>query len=289
MRYFHLLKMTVLLLSAVSAHAQLEPISSTDYHTFGAWTKEDKSAIVFADAANVRAAADSKAELTGKIVIGTKVKILEVSTKTFTQKGIISPWIKVETAALTGYVWGGALTKQSMKLSDGRMALWGLTEITHDETVDKTFASVRIAEQGTLKLKQDFNVQYANREEGYLERYAAPKLEGAKDLIIFATPSEACGVYASMHYLLYTGDALHFVGSGYSMGDGGVLHTSLDFVFPYPEKEGEFRDYHYQPDEGHIFRIENDGEYDEECIWTETVKVASFTWDGSQLVKSCEE
>jgi hypothetical protein len=68
-----------------------------------------------------------------------------------------------------------------------------------------------------------------------------------------------------------------------------VLHTSKEYVFPFPETaEDLYRDYHYTPTEGHIFCVENNGEYDEECFWNETHKVADFTWNGTELEKACD-
>jgi hypothetical protein len=260
-------------------------------HQFGTWTDEDSSAYIFSEIANVRADDNPKAEIAGKLLIGTSVKIIGISPVDFSQNGITAPWVYIETPELSGYVWGGVLTKGLSRLDDGRTALWGLTsKRTTADDFNQTFASIRVCEGGALITKQDFEVLYGNRpDEGYLSVLPAPLLENTAHVLVFETLSEACGVYASAHYFVYGESKLSFVGSGYSMGDGGMLHESRDFIFPYPPVDGESRDYHYVASEGHILRIENEGGYDDDCIWIETIKAADFTWDGEKLVKACEE
>lgn len=259
-------------------------------YTFGQWSEEDKTAVIFADVCNVRKSEDSKAEVSGRLNIGTEIQILGISKKTHTQSGITAPWVKIKSGKVIGYAWGGTLTKGALKLDDGRMALWGLAQIQPSDSSRGVTASVRIAEKGVIKYKQDFEVVHGDRpDEGQLLVEPAPLLDGAQHVIVFETLSEACGVYASEHYLLYTKTGLHFIGSGYSMGDSGVLHTSKEFVFPYPRKEDEDYDYHFSPEAGHIFCVTSDGGYDEDCLWEETNKVADFTWNGQELVKACEQ
>lgn len=258
-------------------------------YKFGEWSVEDKTAVVFADVCNVRKTEDPKAEVSGRLTIGTEVKIISVSSKTHTQNGITAPWVKISAGKMNGFAWGATLTKGAQKLDNGRLALWGLSEIRAAGEGEQVFASVRIAEKGMVIYKQDFEVVHADRpREGFISVLPAPLLDGAKNVIVFETLSEACGVYASSHYLLYSDTGLHFVGSGYSMGDSGVLHSTKEFVFPYPKEDGNY-DYHFAPEAGHIFCVYNDGEYDEDCLWVETRKAGDFTWDGSQLLKACEE
>lgn len=270
---------------------QLEPIAQTEYFKFGDWTKEAKTAVIFADVCNVRSAADAKSEVAGKLSIGTPVQIIDVSATTFTQAGITSPWVKIKSGSLTGYVWGGLLTNASVKTSDGRMLVWGLAEIKKvDEYNMNTVASVRLVANGAVIDKHDFPVKYASRpDDGFINVYAPPQLTGVKHLIVFGTPSEACGVTASQHYILYTESKLVFVGSGYSMGDAGVLSTSLEYIFPFPKKEEEFYDYHYTPDPEHIKRVENEGSYDDNCDWIETYKSRDFKWENGLFTKFCEQ
>jgi hypothetical protein len=286
-----ILSASLLLLLALTAPLFAQDTEEQVIHHFGNWTDEDSTAYIFSEIANVRADDNPKAEIAGKLLIGTAVKIIGISPVDFSQNGITSPWVYIETPELSGYVWGGVLTKGFSKLDDGRSALWGLTAVQEVKDVSRqTFASVRIFEGGALISKQDFEVLYGSRpDEGYLSVLPAPLLDKMEHVLVFETLSEACGVYASEHCFVYGEGQLHFVGSGYSMGDGGMLHTSSTFIFPYPPADGESRDYHYVASENHILRIDNEGGYDDDCIWTETIKAADFTWDGESLVKACEE
>lgn len=271
----------------------VDPVQQTEYFHFGEWTPEHKTAVVFADVCNVRSAPDAKAEVAGKLNIGTAVQILEITSVQHTQSGIKSPWLKIKTSALTGYVWGGLLSNEAIRLSDGKILVWGLLEI-HPEMVpgweSNIKASVRLADKGAVIDKRDFPVTYGNRpEEGYLHVYPKPKITGVDHVFMFGTPSEACGVTASHHYFLYTGGKLVTVGSGYSVGDGGIFHASLDYAFPYPLPEGTYADYRYNPDPEIVMKIENEGSFDESCDWVETSKVRTFKWNGSKLEKFCQE
>lgn len=292
MRY----RLMVLLLSVLAALPlraqyglpQPEQITGYDY-SFGTWTAENKTAVVFADVCNVRATPDAQGAVAGKLTIGTPVQVTEV-TGSFTQNGLKAPWVKVKAGALTGYVWGGLLTNDKLALPDGRSVVWGIIQGKGSENEGITYTgSVRVAEGGTVVYRQDFPVEYGSRPlDGYLELYPAPQLDGVKNLIVFNTLSEACGVTASLHYFLYTGEALKFLGSGWSMGDGGVLHTSRIYAFPYPQTDNEPYDYHYRPEPQYFLRIESEGEYDDNCDWTESSKVRTFKWENGQYAKSCE-
>ena len=155
---------------------------------------------------------------------------------------------------------------------------------------EQYFASVRVTDaSGTLQTKQDFEVVYGSRpDQGYLAVHRAPTIEGIQNLIVYESLSEACGVYASSHYMLYDESGkLHFVGSGWSMGDGGLLYTSKAYVFPYYGEDYN-EDYHFAPQQGHIYCAEDTGGYDEDCLWVVTIRVADFTWTGTALEKACE-
>ena len=285
----------ILVLFALTAHfvdaqssVETQPVS---FGLFQDWDwSQDKNAVVFADACNVRATPDQNGKLLGKLSIGTKLKLLEITNSKLTQNGIESPWIRISSGSLTGYIWGGTVTKGTVKLKDGKLVLWGLTEIRKSEDenqLDTVIASVRIFEKGVIILKHDFEVVYGDQPaNGYLEIFPATELGDAKNVIVFKTLAEACGVYASMHYLVYSGSGLHFVGSGYSMGDSGILSTSLTYIFP---SEATSEDYRFQPQPQHILLVEYNGMYEEDCSWTETSKVLDFTWEGNQLVKYCEQ
>ncbi|MGV3631197.1 MAG: hypothetical protein ACO1O6_08325 [Bacteroidota bacterium] len=280
---------TLLFLSSLSVFSQPSYPGDPVMYTFGQWSTEDKTAIIFADVCNVRKSEDPRAEVSGRLTIGTEVQVLAVSGKTHTQNGITAPWVKIKAGKLSGYAWGAMLTKGAVKLSDGKLALWGISQVQPTDSTLGVSASIRIAEKGLVKYRKDFEVVHADRpNEGYLEVLPAPLLDGIQNVLVFNTLSEACGVFASSHYLLYGKESFNLVGSGYSMGDAGVLYTSKEFVFPYPKKENTGSDYYFTPESGHIFLVTNQAELGEDCIWTETRTSEDFTWDGQALVKVCE-
>lgn len=248
------------------------------------------TAYVFADVANIRKSPDSGAEVVARIPIGTPVIITKITKKTATVKGLTAPWLKMRNDSIEGYVWAGTLTNAALTLEDGSQVVWGLIEKQESEELLSVRASVRIASEGVLRVKTDFELKHADRpEDAFLSVLPAPLLNGVRNVVMLETLSEACGVFASVHYLLYTGEELYFVDSGWSMGDGGLLHTVKSYAFPYPAKENASSDYHYEPDPEHVLCIENTGEYDEECVWVETYKVKDFVWKENQLERFCNE
>ena len=260
-------------------------IGQTPVYQFGQLNPNQEGAFVFANICNVRKEDNVNSELIGKLKAGTYLSINKISSKTYTANGITAPWIKVSNDTLNGFVWGGNLTYGKLDLNHNTFVIWGLLSAKSDSS--EAYASIRIISNNEIISRKDFPVVYGdNPDEGYLTLYPSPLIDEVENLIVFETLSEACGVYSSSHYFLYNKNTLHFIGSGYSMGDGGVLHTSREYILPYPESENQ--DFHYNPEQGHIFLIENDGSYDDNCIWIETRKVSDFIWEENRLKATCE-
>ncbi|WP_294678667.1 SH3 domain-containing protein [uncultured Fluviicola sp.] len=292
------LSLILILSASVPFYAQDESETiSTDVYDFESWTRDWyeplKEAVVFADACKLRSEPTSGSEMLAKLLIGDKVKILKVAATDTTINGITSNWIQVESGKKRGYVWGGLLTNQSLKVSDTTSAVWGLTKIVkgNDTMPDKYFASVRIFSRRQIRKQAEFEVTYGD-QPGHAELIMIknPLIEGVEHVFIYSTMSEACGVAWSQHYLMETRNGINYLDVGYGMSDGGIFYSGIDFVFPTKEKEKDYMiPYHRKPDANQYLKITDHGEYDENCVWTEHTTVESFEFKEGEIIPFCRE
>lgn len=289
------MRILLLLVVLISVPAFTQEIASTGFFDFGRWKDEFyqsdlDTAYVFADACNVRKEPKQDAEAITKLLIGTRIRVLQVMDATTTINGVKSNWLKIQSDTVTGYVWGGTITNALLELPDGRIATWGIVKIQGKEESLKVFGSVRLAKNQTVTSYLDFEVTYGDDPTyGQLKLYEKPLLDSVTLCVSYETMSEACGVFSSEHYLLEANNKLIYAGFGCSMGDGGIFHTNRSLVFPTPEKEGKVREYHYTPNPNHVLVVVNTGEYDDECNWIEETTVENYEWKDNKLYKYCEE
>lgn len=292
------LVLLILLLSTlVPICAQEDETISTQVYNFESWTQDWgeplKEAVVFADACKLRSEPTAGSETLAKLLIGDKVKILKVLDTDTTINGLNSKWIQVESGKKKGYVWGGLLTNEVLRVSDTTSAVWGITKIVkgNDTVIDKYYASVRIFSRKQVLKQLEFEVTHGD-QPGYAELILIkhPLLDGVEHVFIYSTLSEACGVSWSQHYLMETESGISYLDVGYGSSDGGIYYSSIDFVFPTKEKEKDYMiPYHRKPDVNEVLKIIDIGEYDESCVWTEHLTIESFEWKDGEMLHFCRE
>lgn len=275
--------------------AQKETIGTGAYYfeSWGQdWGEPLKEAYIFADACKLRSKPTSGSETLAKLLIGDRVKVLSVSKIDTTINGIQSKWIQVESGKIKGYVWGGLLTNQVLRVSDTTSAVWGISKIVRSgDTIINYFASVRIFSRKQISKQVEFEVTYGD-QPGHAELIMVknPLLQGVEHVFIYSTLSEACGVTWSQHYLLETEDRMKYLDVGYGTSDGGVFYSAIDFIFPTKEKEDDYTiPYHRKPDRDQFLKITDVGEYDENCFWVEHTTVESFEWKEGEISPFCRE
>ena len=278
-------------------YAQEDETISTQAYDFESWTRDWgeplKEAVVFADACKLRSEPTSGSEMLSKLLIGDKVKVLKVSDVDTTINGIQSKWVQVESGKKKGYVWGGLLTNEVLKVSDTTSAVWGITKIVkgNDTVPDKYYASIRIFSRKQVRKQLEFEVTEGN-QPGHAELILIknPLIEGVEHVFIYHTLSEACGVTSSDHYLLETEKSLEYLDVGYSVGEAGLFHSSIEFIFPTKEKEENYEiPYQRKPEKNQVLKVIFHDEYDENCVWIEHTTVESFEWKEGVLVPFCRE
>lgn len=259
------LRLLIFLLAGfTSLYAQEEDESiTTESYDFESWTRDWyqplKEAYIFADACKLRSRPTSGSEVLSKLMIGDKVKVLKVSETDTSINGLKSKWIQVESGKKKGYVWGGLLTNQVLKVSDTTFAVWGITKIVKasDTVSEQYYASVRIFSRKQIRKQIDFEVTEGN-QPGYarLNLIKNPLLDEVEHVFIYHTIADACGVAWSNHYLFETENEMKYMGVGSGVGDGGIYHSSVDLVFPTEEKEKDYNiPYQYVPEKNQVLRI----------------------------------
>jgi hypothetical protein len=273
-----------------------EEVISTETYNFEGWDKDWieplKEAVVFADACKLRALPTSGSETLTKLMIGDRLKVLKVSDVDTTINGITSRWIEVESGKKKGFVWGGLLTNQVLKISDTTSAVWGISKIIRQgDTLIDYYASIRIFSKKQIRKQCEFKVSYADQPgHAQLVMMKNPLIEGVEHVFIYNTLSESCGVTWSEHYLLETEKTISYLDAGYGSSDGGIYYGSVTFIFPTKEKEDDYSiPYHRNPDKNQILKVVDSGEYDENCVWVEHTTVESFEWKEGALVPFCRE
>jgi hypothetical protein len=281
----------------LTAQEQEDGTISTQAYDFESWTREWfeplKEAVVFADACKLRVNPSSGSEMLSKLLIGDRVQVLKVLDADTTINGIKSRWIQVESGKKKGYVWGGLLTNQVLKISDTTAAVWGISRIEpgNDTVPDKYYASIRIFSRRQVRKQVEFEVTHGDQPGfGELTMIQHPLLDEVEHVFVYHTLSEACGVAWSDHYLLETGDQIRYLDVGSGVGEAGLFHSSDRLVFPTKETEQDYSiPYNRKPEKNQILKISAHDEFDENCIWTEHTTVEAFEWKAGELVPFCRE
>lgn len=256
------------------------------------WSVQLKEAYVFADACKLRSEPTAGSEMLAKLLIGDRVKVLGISSVDTTINGLQSKWIHVESGKKKGYVWGGLLTNEVLKMSDSTSAVWGISRIVarEEEQVDY-YMSLRIFSKKQITKQIEFEVIHADDPaNGELVMIKNPLLEGVEHIFIYNSLADACGVTWSEVYILETDDGLQFLEEGYGIGEGALFYSSTTLIFPTKEKEDDYNiSYFRKPEKDQIFRVTSHDEYDESCIWTEQSKVETFEWKEGEMVPFCRQ
>ncbi len=256
------------------------------------WSVQLKEAYVFADACKLRSQPTAGSEMLAKLLIGDRVKVLDISSVDTTINGLQSKWIHVESGKKKGYVWGGLLTNEVLRMSDSTSAVWGISRVVkrEEEQVDY-YMSLRIFSKKLITKQIEFEVIHADDPaNGELVMIKNPLLEGVEHIFIYNSLADACGVTWSEVYILETSNGLQLLEEGYGMGEAALFHSSNELIFPTKESEDDYSiPYSRKPEKDQIFRVISHDEYNEKCIWNEHVTIETFEWKEGKMVPFCRQ
>jgi hypothetical protein len=243
--------------------------------------------------ANVREKPTTQSTVLTKLAIGSPIQIEEVTTDSFVVNGFKAPWCKVSYSkeAKSGYLWGGFIATVVLKdieTSDNMMNPTGQTEgVTFlggvsawDEKKGKMTMQLR-AMRGTKEI-----TRYEFVSTGDLSYNCTLKIEDGGNFknvlktLSFSTGYPACGYPWSDNLIFYKKDkTLTKVLETTSIGDGGVMYASENYILPY-DKGGIA---------SHIIVTSDQAEFEEkgnELIpINQKYSITLYKWDGLKLIK----
>jgi Bacterial SH3 domain len=243
--------------------------------------------------ANVREKPTTQSMVVTKLPIGSPIKIEEVTTDSFVVNGFKAPWCKIiyTKDSKEGYLWGGFIATVVLKdieTSDNMMNPTGQTEgVTFlggvsawDEKKGKMTMQLR-AMRGTKEI-----TRYEFVSTGDLSYEVTLKVEETGNFknvlktLSFSTGYPACGYPWSDNLIFYKKDkTLTKVLETTSIGDGGVMYASENYILPY-DKGGIA---------GHIIVTSDQAEFEEKgndlIPVNQKYSLKLYKWDGLKLIK----
>ena len=287
------MKYLLLILCCVATltHAQEEEPTNSVTASISQW--QLGNAFTLVTDANVREKPSTQSTVVTKLPIGSPILIEEVTTDSFTLNGFKAPWCKIsfDNNAKKGYLWGGFIATvvlknieisengvNSSENTEGVTFLGGVS--AWDEKKYKMTMQLR-AMRGTKEI-----TRYEFISTGDLTYDCTLKIEDGGNFknvlktLTFSTGYPACGYPWSDNLIFYKKDkTLTKVLETTSIGDGGVMYASENYILPY-DKGGIA---------GHIILTSDQAEFEEKgtemIMRNQKYGIKLYKWDGLKLIK----
>lgn len=238
--------------------------------------------------ANLRGKPGTQSKVLTKLPIGTSLTILDVSSETYSQRGVTLPWVKV-TADLAdgkkeGYLWGGFLALAHIQTPDeeympNRGVLYLTGVAAYDSTKHQLTVQVRAAKDGQELAKTEFTT---SGDLSYYPSFAVDysPFAGVKALLMVNYYYPACGYPSGDNLLFWKEDnSLMKVLETSSVSDGGVFYSSEQYILP--TDKGGIGD--------HILVVKDESEFEEKgndlVRSGQKYGITLYKWTGSKLHK----
>ena len=287
------MKYLLLILCCVATltHAQEEEPTNSVTASISQW--QLGNAFTLVTDANVREKPSTQSTVVTKLPIGSPILIEEVTTDSFVLNGFKAPWCKIsfDNNAKKGYLWGGFIATvvlknieisengvNSSENTEGVTFLGGVS--AWDEKKYKMTMQLR-AMRGTKEI-----TRYEFISTGDLTYDCTLKIEDGGNFknvlktLTFSTGYPACGYPWSDNLIFYKKDkTLTKVLETTSVGDGGVMYASENYILPY-DKGGIA---------GHIIVTSDQAEFEEKgtemIMMNQKYGIKLYKWDGLKLIK----
>lgn len=287
------MKYLLLILCCVATltHAQEEEPTNSVTASISQW--QLGNAFTLVTDANVREKPSTQSTVVTKLPIGSPILIEEVTTDSFVLNGFKAPWCKIsfDNNAKKGYLWGGFIATvvlknieisengvNSSENTEGVTFLGGVS--AWDEKKYKMTMQLR-AMRGTKEI-----TRYEFISTGDLTYDCTLKVEDSGNFknvlktLTFSTGYPACGYPWSDNLIFYKKDkTLTKVLETTSVGDGGVMYASENYILPY-DKGGIA---------GHIIVTSDQAEFEEKgtemIMMNQKYGIKLYKWDGLKLIK----
>ncbi|NIG54799.1 SH3 domain-containing protein [Chitinophaga sp. Cy-1792] len=243
------LLLVVLLFATKSLFAQEGP----DFSDMRSWSiyGDTVSRYIFADTAFVRVSPDTRQAPKDTLLLGDNIKVLEITQKPLTIRGLKGPWLKIEYSkngeVRNGYVWQGLISCAQMRRGDTKF-IYGIERradsITFEnktaDTIRRFMVRLKAVQNGNLLAKIGFTTlddESANYSGGKL--MSGMGLTNVQNIIVINFSGEACGIPTCDYYFAWTKDSMlvRFPDKT-NVGDADAYYHSEEFIFP-NEKKGQ--------------------------------------------------
>lgn len=253
------------------------------YHTF----KIGSTQRLLADRVNVRASASTKGEIVANIPIGSKVKILEESSKTLKLNGFDAPWYEVsfETNGKEqkGYVWGGLIAEGYKKSenNDGVTFYYGIASVKSKSEGEYSYEEIQIqlraAKAGKEIDKIEFEAIGSLTTSHNMSNKGSRGLKNVEAILNLSFSDQMCAGADGDVVVFWNDQKLHYVQALHSGSDIPVFASEK---FIYPKDKGGKKD--------RVIFAEEAGEYGENAddVTYNYQRKTEYIWTGTKLKKS---
>jgi Bacterial SH3 domain len=261
-----------LLFITLQIQAQVEETAYANFYP-------DSTYYIIADKANVRSNADTTAKVVDQLVIGQKIKILQVTDQTYTKNGYTANWYKVQynqkETKSEGYIWGGLIASKTIKsITDKEMYyMYAVNKVVKLEYYDEVYLQVRACKNNTELAKLDIKAVGSISTYNAAESMGAKGVKGVKDIFKINFSDGYCAGSFGDAYFFWDGKTLLHVTTLYEGFDAPYSATNV-FIFPTDEKGKK----------GYIINKSESGFYgDDDKFHIEDWERITYKWDGSKL------
>lgn len=235
--------------------------------------KINQTVFLFGDNVKLRNEPSTDAKTISLLKIGTALKIIEVTDKTYLYNGIETPWYKVEYNDKQGYVVGGLISITEKKNNETRF----LFSFKMDNS--KLYVITRVL----INKSSDYLENITEfKGDNYLFRiflYDNLGIENVNNIIYFNYLPESCGANTGGFYLFLNDSGLYKVLDLTSSADIGFWESE-NLIFPNNPK-GEKDKILFLKEHG---QYPEDIESNDDPIWEETNSIKIILkWEDNKL------
>ncbi len=278
----------ILFLSIFSSTLALSQDSdmSVNGRSFGSFEVGDTSYTLVSDA-NVREKPAISGNVIAKLPIGTFLKIEQITTDSYTLKGVRMPWYNVsfttDNKRKSGYLWGGFMASvflfdKDFKTENTYQYLGGVA--SYDEKNFKLTAQLRIAKNGQQVAALEFPTC------GDLSYYPRLELHGncfnnINQAITYGANYDACD-YPRGEYLIFwtKNNQLQKIMATTSASGAGTGYGVETYILP--THRGGINNHILVSEDSAAEEEDKNGDYK---IKDQKTKISLWKWTGIKLIK----
>lgn len=187
-------------------------------------------AFTWVNHATLRTEPNRNAKAVGTLPIGSVCDLMAQGKDTIEIAGIQSPWYKVKSSEMVGWIWGGLLTRFCAGSNVDPEVKFLMGYQLHDDILEKGFKQTHIQIRAIKNQKELSNLSFPLLEPTWgMQNIGSKGLKGVNDIIAVSQSGESCGHFYGSAYVLWDGIKLMepLVIGGVPDGDFGVWDNPI--------------------------------------------------------------